>query len=83
METDEEKEIAKPWMTTSINFSKVKDSTDKIIAIFSTDDPFVPLSDMRIFGKELGAEIVIKEGVGHFDDDKYDVILTKSLELIK
>ncbi|MBI2057894.1 MAG: serine hydrolase family protein [Candidatus Yanofskybacteria bacterium] len=59
-------EIAKPWMETPINFQKVKSHLGKVVAIFSDNDPFVPLSQKDLFEKELGAEIIIESGKGHF-----------------
>ena len=59
-------EIAKPWMETPIDFKKVKSRVGKVIAIFSDNDPFVPLNQKGLFEKELGAEIVVENGKGHF-----------------
>ena len=59
-------EIAKPWMETSIDFEKIKSHLGKVVAIFSDNDPFVPLSQKDLFEKELGAEIIIEKGRGHF-----------------
>ena len=81
LETQEEKDVAEPWLTTPIDFEKVKKSAGKIIAIFSTNDPFVPLSDTKIFAKSLGAEVSIETGVGHFDGTEYPVILEEFLRL--
>ena len=59
-------EIARPWMDTPINFKKIKSHTDNIYAIFSDNDPYVPLSQKDVFEKELNAEIMVLEGYGHF-----------------
>src|SRR3989344_1269237 len=40
-QTPEEKPIAKPWLETKINFTQVKKSAKKFVAIFSDDDPYV------------------------------------------
>ena len=69
LKTDEEKEIAKPWLKTPINTDKIKIHTKKFIAIFSDDDPDVPLSDSEIFREKLGAKIIIESNKGHFSDD--------------
>jgi predicted alpha/beta hydrolase family esterase len=65
-ETEEDREIAKPWLETPIVWESVKAHCPKCIAIFSDDDPLVPLSDVEIFKNELGATIVIEHGREHF-----------------
>lgn len=67
-EEEEDQEIAKPWLGTPINWNKVKSSVGKFIAIFSDNDPFVPLSDSDIFKENLGAKIIIENRKGHFSD---------------
>lgn len=59
-------EIAKPWMEIPINFKKVKSHIGKVIAIFSDNDPYVPLSQKDLFKKELDADIIIENNKGHF-----------------
>jgi len=66
-EGEEVREIAKPWMETPIDFTKIKSLTKNITAIFSDNDPYVPLSQKDIFEKELGANIIIEHKKGHFD----------------
>lgn len=65
-ETEADKDIAKPWLETPINWDKVKSHCKKFIAVFSDNDPVVPLSDSEIFKKELGAKIVIENNKKHF-----------------
>lgn len=65
-EGEEVKKIAKPWMETPINFKKVKSHVGKIIAIFSDNDPYVPIGQKELFKKELAAEIIIEHGLRHF-----------------
>ncbi|MFH1802931.1 MAG: alpha/beta hydrolase [archaeon] len=60
-------EMARPWMETPINFEKVKSQIGKSVAIFSDNDPYVPLSGKDIFKELLGAEIYIEHEKGHFD----------------
>ena len=43
--------------------SKVKNG---FIAIFSDNDPYVPLKFVDVFNKELGAETVVRSNMGHF-----------------
>ncbi len=69
LETEEEKIIAKPWLETSINFEKIKKTTNNFIAIFSDNDPYVPIEDKDIFKEKLGAEIIIENNKGHFSGE--------------
>ena len=69
-------DIAKPWVETPINFNKVKKLSGKIRGIFSDNDPYVPLSETKFFKEKLGAEIIIKENEGHFNNtDKIPEII--------
>jgi len=67
-EDNQEKYIAKPWLEIPINAEKVKQHTDKVLAIFSDNDPCVPLSDSKIFREKLGAKVIIKKNEEHFND---------------
>jgi len=66
LETEEEKETAKPWLETKIDFAKVNKHTKNFVAIFSDDDVFVPVSDIKIFKEKLNAKTIIKHKMGHF-----------------
>lgn len=69
MPTPEEKEIARPWIETPINFEKVKFSVQKIVAILSNDDPRVSFEkNKQIFEEKLEAQVFQDKGKGHFDD---------------
>jgi len=66
--SDEEKKIAKSWIETPIDIEKVKKHCDNFLALFSTNDPYVPLSDRELFKARLNAKTITKESKGHFDD---------------
>jgi uncharacterized protein len=66
---EEEKEIAKPWLETPIDWEKVKTHTNKFVAIFSDNDFCVPLSDKEIFKELLGAKIMVEDNKGHFTEE--------------
>lgn len=69
LETEEEKEIAREWEETSLNIDLIKKHTDNFTAIFSDNDPFVPLSDAKLFKEKLSAKIIIEHGKFHFDHE--------------
>lgn len=62
--------IARPWIETPINFSRIKSNINRILCIFSDNDPYVPLSNSKLFKENLGAEIVIKHNESHFNETK-------------
>ena len=68
-------EISKPWMETPIDFEKVKTHSNKFVAIFSDNDPFVPLNQKELFEKALSAQIIVQHDNGHFtqSDDIYEL----------
>ncbi|MCX6765843.1 MAG: alpha/beta hydrolase [Candidatus Moranbacteria bacterium] len=75
LETKEEWEIADPWINTPIDFEKVKSATHNFIAVFSDNDPFVPLEEnKKLFSEKLNAEIIIEKNKGHFtgEDGVYE-----------
>lgn len=67
--TEEEQRIAQPWIDTPLDLDKVKIHANSFIAIFSDNDPFVPLGENRkLFEEKLGAEIFIEQSKGHFNE---------------
>jgi len=58
--------IAKSWQENPIDFKKAKMHSRKFFAIFSDDDPYVPLSQADLISKELDADIAIEKEAGHF-----------------
>lgn len=78
---------AKPWMNTKINFNKILKHTKNFTAIFSNNDPYVPLSDSKIFKNKLKANIILEKNKGHFTQDdkirKVPKVLKEFLKLTK
>ncbi len=68
-EDEEDRKIAKPWLETPIDFEKVKKHCDNFITIFSDNDPYVPLSDSKIFKDKLDAKIIVEKNKGHFTEE--------------
>ena len=65
--TEQERTIAAPWLTAPIDFGKIAPIVaGKIDAIFSDDDPDVPMTDASLFREKLAAAITIEHGKGHF-----------------
>lgn len=79
-------ETDKHWLGTPINLEKVKSHLSKSVAIFSDDDPWVPLDNQDDFRDKLGSEIVIEHARGHFSGARdgtkeVPVVLKKLLDV--
>jgi len=64
----EEIKIAHPWTNTKIDFIRILDHCNNFLAIFSDNDPYVHLDEVKKFRKNLGAKIIVKHGEGHFNE---------------
>jgi len=82
LESNEERFTSSPWVTTPIDFEKVKNNAGEIIAIFSDNDPFVPKENWKIFSEKLGTENIIEKKMGHFSDDDGVKELPVALEAV-
>lgn len=69
LETAEERTIAESWLTTPIDFAKVRAHTGKVITFFSDNDPFVPAENHQRFHEFLNAEVHIVHAAGHMTED--------------
>ncbi len=65
---DAEEIIMRPWLTTPIDFLKVKRSTREIVAFFSDNDRFIPLTEEKAMKEKLGARTIIEHTMGHYGD---------------
>ncbi|MDD5193029.1 MAG: alpha/beta fold hydrolase [Candidatus Nanoarchaeia archaeon] len=70
LETEKEKEIAKPWLETLLNHNRIKKHCNNFLSIFSDNDEWVPLSDSELFKDRLNSKIIIKHNEGHFNETK-------------
>ncbi len=66
-EGEEVIEIAKPWMEIPIDFEKIKKHCNRFLAIFSDDDPYVPLNEVDKFKEKLNAQTIVKNNQEHFN----------------
>jgi uncharacterized protein len=67
--TDEEKKIATPWLKKDIKWGRVIDKSYSFTAVFSTNDPYVFVSDSKVLKSKIAAGIIIKKGMGHFNEE--------------
>ena len=66
LESKESEDIARPWVETEIDIKKVKSNANKFVAIFSDDDPFVPIENEKMFKTKLDAKTIILKKQDHF-----------------
>ena len=78
-----ETEIIKPWINDNIDFSRVLDHCDNFIAMFSTNDLYVQLSEDKIFKEKLGAKIIHEKNQGHFEEEEEPEILKEILKFLR
>ncbi|MEK7211512.1 MAG: alpha/beta fold hydrolase [Patescibacteria group bacterium] len=82
LETEEDKEIAGPWLKNDIDFEKIKKHYKRFIALFSDDDPFVPLENKKFFEEKLNAKTKVEHNMGHFDESEVPVILDLAIKIL-
>jgi len=70
---------AKICLDYPVDLAKVKSHLPKSIAIFSDNDPYVPLDNKDEFKKKLGSEIIIEHQQGHFSGSTGTVKLPVAL----
>ena len=81
LETNEDKSIAKEWLTKPISFDKIK-KRSRITAVFSDDDPFVPLENVKFFEQKLASAIIIEHKKGHLNGEANVMELPSALSAV-
>ena len=79
-EDEDDIKAAKPWLETPIDFEKILTHIKKFTAIFSDNDPYVPIEDAELFKQKLGAKTIIEHNKGHFTGDDNIIELPIVLE---
>ncbi len=70
IKTQEEQDIARPWIDRPIDFASIRAMGGKFVTIFSDNDTFVPLQvNKDAFEKALNPKIIIEQGRGHFSEE--------------
>jgi hypothetical protein len=67
--TDEEKEVVAEWSYSTVNLPRIREHISKSVALFSDNDPYVPISEADIFERELGSKIIVHPKRGHFTSE--------------
>jgi predicted alpha/beta hydrolase family esterase len=74
LESEDEEAIAKPWIETPMDYMKVKKNLPRSLAIFSGNDPYVPLDNKDIFKTRLGSDIIVERNKGHFTGEDAELL---------
>ena len=82
LETEEEKQIAGPWVNTPRNDKKIRKIMNKAVAIFSDNDPFVLPENQKSWRDKTGAKIIVEHNKGHFSGSDGVTELPSALESI-
>ncbi len=83
LDTEEEKRIAGPWVKTPRNDAKIKNIlSDKAIAIFSDDDPWVDSKNIIDWQVKAGAQTLLLRGQGHFNEESGIKELPEALKAV-
>ena len=73
MPSKTEETIARPWIETPIDAKRVQQHAAKSTAIFSDNDPYVPLDENAKAFKHFGAKVIIEHNQGHYDENTLEL----------
>jgi len=83
VENDEiTRSVVDEWLNTPLDLEKVKNHLNKSVAIFSDNDPYVPIENQEDFKNKLGSKIIIEHAKGHFSGSNGIIELPSALESI-
>lgn len=79
--------VVEEWLKTPIDLSMVERHINKSVALFSDNDPYVPLDNQGDFKNTLNSKIIIEHDMKHFSGTtgtvKLPIVLDLILELMK
>lgn len=75
LEDDEETQsLRRHWLEAPLDLNKVKKHLKSSAAVFSDNDPFVPLDNQEDFRDKLGSKIIVEHQMGHFSGPSDNII---------
>lgn len=60
-------EVVEHWLSRPVDLLEVKKRLVQSVAVFSDDDPYVPLDNQEDFKSKLGSKIIVEHNKGHFN----------------
>ena len=83
LETEEEKEVAREWLSEPIDFEKIKTHAQAFYYIGSDNDPYVPVENELKFKNNLGVQTLMLHNYGHIGGEDNVRELPEVLEIIE
>ena len=81
--SEEELEVIRDWVNPPFDYEKIREHCGNFTAIFSDDDPEVPLEENKqTYERNLEAKIIIESHKGHFTEEDGVVELPSALEAL-
>lgn len=74
--------VAEEWLKTPLNLKEVAKHLNKSTAIFSDNDPYVPMDNKDDFANSLNSKILIEHNKGHFSGSTGTTELPIVLEVL-
>lgn len=76
------RDVAHEWLTTPLDLEKVKSHLPKSVAIFSDDDPYVPMDNQDDYKNKLNSKIIIERNMKHFSGSTGTLELPSALDAL-
>lgn len=76
------RDVAREWLTTPLDLEKVKLHLTKSVAIFSDDDPYVPMDNQDDYKEKLNSKIIIERNMKHFSGSTGTLELPAALDAL-
>lgn len=87
MESEADKEIARPWLETPIDLNKIQRALPKSTLIISDNDPYGAFEENKQKFVELGSKILVLHNAGHISASdgfsEVPVVIEQLQELVK
>ncbi len=84
LEDEEVEQIAKPWISTPLDFSAIKSKIKNLSVFLSSNDLFGCVEEnARLFREKLGAQVIIEKNKGHFTEGDGFAEIPQVLDIIK
>jgi len=78
----DEFEAIENFVDAPLDFARVRKNCGRMVAIFSDNDPYVPLSQEKLFREKLDAVTVVLHARGHFSSSEGTTELPEALEAV-
>lgn len=83
LDENEEEAVARPWLTMPLQDEAIRQHLPRMVAIFSDNDPYVPIENAEFFKDRFGAQVVMETSKGHFTAGDGVSELTSALNAIE